>query len=126
MGRAVLIVEDQVLDREVMARFLTARGYDVSQAGSVAEACGRMYEHRPDIVLSDLMMPGADGWDLLRAMSADPHLCDVPVVFITAALDLHGEIARKAVACGVRQIIEKPVWPDEVAGVVERILGGGG
>ena len=81
----VLVVDDEFAIAETLQDLLTQEGYRVVCAGNGKEALARMAEGRPDLVLTDLMMPGMGGIELLRAMRADPALKDVPVLVMSSA-----------------------------------------
>lgn len=81
----VLAIED---DRELAYlydSFLTDEGYEVILAHDAEEAL-RLFGERPDVVLLDLMLPGMDGYELLRRMRARPDMRRVPVVVVSASL----------------------------------------
>jgi signal transduction histidine kinase len=79
----VLLVDDNADMRLYIVRLLEPH-WDVDVAADGIEALERMHELRPDLVLSDLMMPRADGFALLRAIRADPSIRSIPVVFLSA------------------------------------------
>src|SRR5262249_44369431 len=66
----VLIVEDEATLRRILARNLEQRGFEVSEAGSAAEAVGTCTQHAPDVVVLDINLPDASGWDVLRGLAA--------------------------------------------------------
>ncbi len=77
----VLVVEDEVPLRESVARHLTTNGFTVLEAGSVAEAQAAVWEHQPDVVLLDVLLPDGSGYDLcakLRPITA------AAIIYITA------------------------------------------
>ena len=116
----VLVVEDEAYVRESLVEILRSRRFDVSAAGSVAEALALLGRAPVDVVLSDLRMPGADGLELVRRMQlAAP---EVPVVVLTG----HGNVAS-AVEClkaGASDYILKPAEPEALEIALERALEG--
>jgi CheY-like chemotaxis protein len=86
VARTVLVVDDSADMVRLLAR--TVRGLDrrrqVLQATGGAEALAIMRQHRPDVVLLDLLMPGIDGYDVIARMRADSRLRDVPVIVVSA------------------------------------------
>ena len=116
----VLVVEDEAYVRDSLVEVLRARRFDVSAAGSVADALAHLGRVPVDVVLSDLRMPGADGLELVRRMqTAAP---DVPVVMLTG----HGNVAS-AVEClkaGASDYILKPADPDALEVALDRALEG--
>ena len=116
----VLVVEDEAYVRDSLVEILRARRFDVSAAGSVAEALAHLGRAPVDVVLSDLRMPGADGLELVRRMQAAAP--DVPAVILTG----HGNVAS-AVEClkaGASDYILKPAEPEALEVALERALEG--
>jgi CheY-like chemotaxis protein len=90
MSLLALVVDDSMLIRHTMRRFLENRGFSVETAADGAEALAFLKTARPQLILTDLKMPNVDGHKLIQALSADPELSAVPVV-ILAAKPLPGE-----------------------------------
>jgi cellulose synthase/poly-beta-1,6-N-acetylglucosamine synthase-like glycosyltransferase/DNA-binding response OmpR family regulator len=80
----VLVVEDDDLTRRMIALTLERAGYDVTAVPDGLQALQSLREATPDLVLSDVNMPGLDGLGLLKELRADPALRNVPVVMLTA------------------------------------------
>jgi two-component system response regulator AtoC len=114
----VLVVEDEAYVRESLVEILRTRRFDVSAAGSVADALLHLGRTPVDVVLSDLRMPGADGLELVRRMqNAAP---DVPVVILTG----HGNVlsAVECLKAGASDYILKPAEPDALEVALDRAL----
>jgi DNA-binding response OmpR family regulator len=82
----VLIVEDDADLREMMAQLLTLEGFKAATVANGREALEYLHanDHKPDVILLDLMMPVMDGWEFRRKMQADPDVADVPVIVLSA------------------------------------------
>ena len=102
--RSVLVVDDDVDIRLVVRMILEGGGYDVIEAADGAEALARLREHRPCVILLDLMMPGVDGFQFRAKQMQDPSLADIPVVIISGG----GGVAKKAEELGVEGHLVKP------------------
>jgi signal transduction histidine kinase len=115
----VLVVDDSTETVELLQLLFTRRGYDVVGAGSAEEAVSRAREKRPGVIISDISMPGMDGYSLLAALRRMPGLETVPAIALTGhAMD---EDRTRALAAGFAVHIAKPVDPDELLRVVRRL-----
>jgi CheY-like chemotaxis protein len=111
------VVEDDADIRTITALALTSLGgYAVEVCGSAQEAIERAAAAPPDLILLDVMMPGMDGFDTLRALRALPQTSSVPVVFLTARVQ-PSDVARYE-RLGCLAVIPKPFEP---TALVERI-----
>jgi len=104
----VLLVEDDIETREMMARTLDNAGWAVSEAGNGKEALDSMAEFQPRLILLDLMMPVMDGFDFLTAMRVRPEWRHIPVIVITAK-DLTGD-ERDRLTGRVEAVLEKNAY----------------
>jgi len=104
--RKILVVDDTAMFRELGSVFL-ARFGSVLTASSGEEALAMARHERPDVIVTDLDMPGMDGTALCRAIRADARLCDTPVIAV-AACDFAGDRAR-AVRAGADDVVAKPI-----------------
>ena len=108
---SVLLIEDDIETRNVMARTLKKAGWEVSEAGDGQEALDIMADLQPRLILLDLMMPVMDGFDFLAAMRARPEWQHIPVIVITAK-DLTGD-DRDRLAGRVEEVLEKNAYTRE-------------
>ena len=105
MDKHILIVDDEEMIRELLSSALLQEGYICHQAANVDDAFLVLDEQRVDLVISDIMMPGRSGVELLRDLKKiDP---DITVLMITA-LDQNHDIAR-AVEAGTNDFLTKPI-----------------
>src|SRR5207237_5273281 len=86
----ILVVDDQRANVEMMAGVLRARGYEVLTALDGEPALEEVRAGNPDVVISDILMPGLDGYELCRRLRADPSTTLLPVILVTS-LDPSGE-----------------------------------
>src|SRR5688572_4245944 len=80
---SVLVVDDEERARKLVAVALRRAGYEVTLASDGTEALERVGEATPDLILSDVMMPGVDGLELLRRLRAEPSTRSIPVILLT-------------------------------------------
>ena len=118
----ILVVDDRQINREFFATLLGYRGHQILEAQDGAEALESVRTNRPDLVISDILMPTMDGYEFVRQLRADPATANIPVVFSTAHY-LDREARSLAQAAGVTHTILKPVEPEEVLRVVDAALG---
>jgi two-component system, cell cycle sensor histidine kinase and response regulator CckA len=122
---SVLVVDDNAVNRDLVVTLLGYRGHRVVEAADGAEALATARAERPDLVITDLLMPVIDGYELIREIRADPMLSATPVIFYTANY-VHAEVAPVAAALGVRHIVEKPIDPRDLLLAVDDALAHGG
>jgi two-component system sensor histidine kinase/response regulator len=121
-GRAptILVVDDNLQNREVAEGNLIGAGYAVIQAEGGAEGLALLAERRPDLVLLDVLMPGMDGYETCRRIRALPQGGDVPVLFLTALGDL--ETHKAALESGADDFLTKPLNRTELLIRVRSLL----
>jgi CheY-like chemotaxis protein len=106
----ILVVDDEPMVRQSLGQFLGDEGYTVEEAADGADALARVGEHLPDVILLDLMMPGMNGRQFLRALRDNPRYADLPVVVMTAVRGLTVQPA----AMGASEVVEKPFDVDDL------------
>jgi PAS domain S-box-containing protein len=102
---AVLVAEDNADMRQYLADLLE-RSYAVTTAANGHQALERARQTEPDLILADVMMPGLDGFGLLRALRADPQTARIPVIFLSARAG--EEAAIEGLAAGADDYLVKP------------------
>jgi PAS domain S-box-containing protein len=122
----VLVVDDVATNRELAAMLLGYRGHTVVAAGSGEEALDRVHEGHPDVVVSDVLMPGMDGLELVHRLraDADPIAAQVPVIFYTANY-LEPETRPIAAALAVFRVVLRAADPRDLLDAVDEALRGG-
>jgi len=103
----VLLVEDAPFLRYAFGRLLRLHGYEVMEANDGREALDCVPAFRPQLVITDLMMPVMDGVELIQRLREDPETADLPVVAITA--DATSLSEKRARAAGAVDFIAKPI-----------------
>jgi DNA-binding response OmpR family regulator len=115
----ILVCDDEPALRELM-RAAIGGGHRYLEAPDAETAYEAMRYARPDLVLLDVMLPGASGIDVLQVIRRDPELAAVPVVVVSAWA---GEEDRRAVEeAGADAFIAKPFLPEELGALAERLL----
>jgi predicted signal transduction protein with EAL and GGDEF domain len=116
----VLIAEDDGSIRTVLIATLRSAGYRVLECDNGVRALALATQHLPDLVLSDVLMPGGNGQDLLAALRANPRTADLPFVFLTG-LDERQAI-RDGMNLGADDYLTKPFRPTELLSLVQAQL----
>jgi PAS domain S-box-containing protein len=105
-GTRILIAEDSALQAEGLRRLLAADGYNVFIARDGAEGLAKARELQPDIVISDIVMPEMNGFELCRHIKDDPEISATPVILLTSLSDPADVIS--GLECGADNFIVKP------------------
>jgi len=119
--KQLLLAEDDAHIAKLVEFILTKRGYEVTAVADGTQAIARLDEKSWDLILLDVMMPGADGWTVLRSVRASDGLKNVPVLMLTAK-GSHKDIATAA-ELGVDDYLTKPFDPDVLFEKVKKLLG---
>ncbi len=107
----ILVVDDVALAREAVAKLLEHEGFSVLRAQHGRDAWAMMYDHTPDLVLLDLMMPEMDGFEFLAELRQVPAYQQIPVVVLTSK-DLTSE-ERSLLSGKVERILQKGMYSRE-------------
>jgi PAS domain S-box-containing protein len=119
----ILIVDDEPLARELVSRILAEERADVKTAASVAEALSILSGWIPDVLISDIEMPEADGYSLISEVRALPdRRAQVPILALTAYA--RAEDKSRAIAAGFQMHIPKPVEPGHLVSAVASVASG--
>ena len=109
MKKCILVVEDQVDNRQILRDLLTSAGFDLVEAENGKEAIAFAQASRPDLILMDIQLPILDGYEATRHIKADPDLKSIPIIVVTSyALSGDEEKARLA---GCDDYVAKPFSP---------------
>jgi excisionase family DNA binding protein len=118
-GPTVLVVDDDDRMREYMRVNLEIEGYDVLEAGNAEEGFAALEgEHRPQLILLDVMMPGTDGWEMLQRIQ-ERHGA-IPVIMFSGQVD--EQSAQRAAERGASGFVGKPFDPQQLIERAKQIL----
>ena len=118
-GIHALLVDDEADGRDMIAHLLEQCGARVTAVASASEALAAIRSIRPHALISDLAMPGIDGYELMRRVRAIPDVRDTPAIALTAQVTAEARI--KAFKAGFDAYVAKPVDRDEILAVVTRL-----
>lgn len=118
---SVLIVEDDRAGRLLFVEWLEHAGFQVDQAHNGLQALERALDATPDVVVTDLNIPGIDGFELTRRLKQDPRTRDVPVLAVTgyAAFASDPGRARRA---GCDAVLSKPCSAEDLEAAVRTLM----
>jgi len=116
-GGTVLVIEDDPMIRELMARFLGKEGFHVVLATNGEEGQRLAQELLPDVITLDVMMPGADGWTVLANLKSNAPTCDIPVVMLTIVDD-----RGRGFALGAADYLTKPIDWQRLGAILRKYL----
>lgn len=121
MGKSVLLIEDEPNIIEAISFILLRDGWEVNTHANGQTALARIAEKKPDVVILDVMLPGASGYDILRGLRAEPETHDLPVLMLTArGQNKDRDMAEKM---GASQFMTKPFSNADVLEAVRSLVG---
>jgi len=116
-NKKILVIEDDLTLRNVLAEFLEADGFIVSVASDGEEGLNLISEVKPDLILLDIILPKKDGFEVLKAMKGDKEISDIPVMLLTNLGSL--DDIEKALALGATTYLVKGDY--QIKEIVEKI-----
>jgi len=120
IGARVLVIDDEPEITEIVEAFLAEAGFVVRVENNSQQAMLVAETFKPDLILLDIMMPGADGYDVCNQLKHDPRFQNVPVVFLTGK-DRNDDMGRSFKAGG-DMFIKKPFSCDRLLEIVNIVL----
>jgi DNA-binding NarL/FixJ family response regulator len=116
----LLLVDDEPGLREAVSAYLEDSGFTVKVSANAQDAWQSMETDRPDLIISDIMMPQVNGYEFLQKVRSDERFVSLPVIFLTARGMTSDRI--KGYQTGVDAYIPKPFDPEELVAVVQNLL----
>src|SRR6185295_24095 len=118
----ILVVDDRLSNRQFLTTLLGYCGHELSEAVNGAEALEQVRAERPQLVITDILMPTMDGFEFVQRLRADPELAPTPVLFYTATYSAP-QARALASSCGVHTVLPKPCEPQKILDAVNEALG---
>jgi DNA-binding response OmpR family regulator len=120
MKRTILSIEDSSSFRQLNRLAMEFEGFEVVEARSGAQGLELARSILPDLILLDLKLPDIDGLTLCKTIIADPRLCAIPVVMISASDD--EEEIDAGLNAGAKAYLVKPFYPKELIALAHRLI----
>lgn len=120
MSKRLLIVDDEPNLLRAVAAVLRGEGFDVSTARNGRDALNYISREQPDLIVSDVRMPGMDGFQLARRLRSADNFSLIPIVFLSAKDQTADRV--EGFRSGVDAYVAKPFEPDELVAVIRSIL----
>jgi type IV pilus assembly protein PilB len=117
----ILVVDDSPTMVHVISYFLQLEGYTVASAGDGEQGLAAVRREPPHLIVSDVDMPRMNGFELVRALRADPLTSEIPILMLTARTSVENE--TEGLATGADDYVAKPVEPRRLAARVKKLLG---
>ncbi len=102
----ILVVDDEAIIRNILAKLIHTLGYSMLQAANSTQAVSMIRQHKPDLVLLDIVMPGVDSMEVLRTVRGDADLSHTAIILISAINDL--ETVSAYIQAGADDFLPKP------------------
>jgi CheY-like chemotaxis protein len=116
----ILLVEDDEMNRDMLARRLERRGYHLVMAVDGRQGVMLAHSEAPDLILMDMSLPGLDGWEATRQLKAAPATQAIPIIALTAHA-MAGD-REQAVAAGCDDYDTKPIEFPRLLGKIQALL----
>jgi CheY-like chemotaxis protein len=119
----ILLVEDNEMNRDMLSRRLTRRGFAVLIAEDGRKAVDMAVSEKPDLILMDISLPVMDGWEATRRVKGNAETAAIPIIALTAHALV--EDRDKALEAGCDDFDTKPIELPRLLAKIEALLGGG-
>lgn len=113
----ILVIDDEPGIIDIVSTNLTAEGFRVISAENGEKGLELARTDSPDLVVLDIMMPGIDGWEVLRRLEADPNTAGTPVILLTARIE--DTDVLQGLERGAVEYITKPFYPENLVASVK-------
>lgn len=117
----ILLVEDNEMNRDMLSRRLTRKGFEVVIAVDGGQGVDMAHTENPDLILMDMSLPVKDGWTATKEIKADDSTKDVPIIALTAHA-MSGD-REQALAAGCDDYDTKPIELPRLLGKIQALLG---
>jgi CheY-like chemotaxis protein len=117
----ILAVDNSPVNIDLLRSIFEPFGYEITSAQNIQEGLRLAREREPDLIISDLHMPGGDGFEFIRKVKADPELSAIPFMFITSTI-WRDKDRIEGLILGAEKFIIRPIEPQDLLREVEAVL----
>lgn len=119
-AKKILLVDDEAGFAELLRDLLTMDGYIVELAHNGEEGLEKLKTYMPDVIISDIMMPKMNGFEMFKNVKVDPSISNIPFLFITGFSD--SRMLQEARSIGVFGILTKPIDIEQIEKRLSELL----
>lgn len=121
MARCLVCIEDDPEVIELLRLIVARQGFEFIEARGGTKGIELVKQHKPDLVLLDLMMPGLDGWEVFDLLKSDPETKAIPIIVVTARAHFDERVAEMR-AANDGNLLTKPFIPQQLIDAIYRVL----
>lgn len=119
--KKILVIEDTPDNLEILQLILGKEGFEVIAATDGLTGVEIAKQHRPDLILMDIRLPGIDGYEATRRLKSDPITAAIPVIAVTSYA-MSGD-RKKCLEAGCDEYVTKPYLPPDLLALIRRFIG---
>ena len=117
----ILLVDDDPYMMDILTAILTSEGYEIEPAGDGEEALQKIADAKPDVIVTDVMLPKLDGWKLCKKVKGNPETKMIPILIMTAKGEQMSELM--SYESGADAYISKPFQNKDLVNSIKQLLG---
>lgn len=117
----ILLVDDDPYMMDILTAILTSEGYEIEPAGDGEEALQKIADVKPDVIVTDVMLPKLDGWKLCKKVKENPETKMIPILIMTAKGEQMSELM--SYESGADAYISKPFQNKDLVNSIKQLLG---
>ena len=119
-NKTILIIEDDLLNMKLLRNILQLSDFAVLEAENAEDGVQLAHEHKPDMILMDIQLPGMDGFEATKLIFNDPDLKNIPIIAVSSlAMESDKDCAFEA---GVKEYITKPISKKNLIDAINKFI----
>lgn len=121
MSWSILVVDDEPMARDLLRLMLERSGFKIIEAVDGYDALEKISQHRPDLIILDVMMPGIDGFEVCRTLRAQPDTAELPIIMLSARTQ--AKSIQEGLDSGANRYLSKLISRKELVQNIKDALG---